>query len=239
MIACTPCYHAAAASTAGWTTHSVSGLLNGIAVPVAVLLQQLNQRLRLRIDFHTITYVLLLHIAVSTMCQVRLGVSRPCLPSSLRISSKPRPVLPLSRSYYTGELVYSMYPSRLRLTAAFLLQSEVGEERRPTPDACRCELSVRRDQAVRDRRDLCITVSSVPPGIPNNRNMQLVNRPRSSDAAVMVGPGVTIGVTVQGHAAREMAPHAADPHVPGMAARAYVWSRVLGSGPLWRIPQGW
>ena len=120
MIAYTSCYHAAAASS-GMDTHSISGLLSKIAVPVAVLLQRPNQHLRLWVGLQTITYVLLLHIAVSTIRQVRVGV-----PSAL---TKPFANFPKASScssfvstLLNGELDYSMYPSKLRLTAAVLLQ---------------------------------------------------------------------------------------------------------------------
>lgn len=50
---------------ARWTNSSISDLLVEIAIPLAVLLQQPNQHLRLRVKLHPITYILLLPITVS------------------------------------------------------------------------------------------------------------------------------------------------------------------------------
>lgn len=106
---------------------SASGVIRRFAVPQAGLLERRNQFLRLRRDLLSITRVHLLHILLA-IYQPSLG-DRARLPSSSLFSSRPCPLLPLSRCHYTRESDLSTILWKHNLTAAALQKADHNARR--------------------------------------------------------------------------------------------------------------
>ena len=146
-------HHTAAASSA-MDNSSISGLLGRIAIPLPVLLQQPNQHLRLWVQLHTITYILLL--------------PRHRQPHGVSMFPAARPYQALCECPQSGVLFFLgldgptpanlirldcsivLYPCQvLWLTAGFSRREEGGGGRRSMLGAWRCGLSVLRDRGGR------------------------------------------------------------------------------------------